>query len=43
MQYRDFGKTGEKVSVRGFGKFVFVGEKGTSKKGKTYFEVQIYV
>ena len=36
-------KTGEKVSVRGFGKFVFVGEKGTSKKGKTYFEVQIYV
>ncbi len=36
-------KSGERVSVRGFGKFVFVGENGSSKKGKTYFELDIYV
>ncbi len=36
-------KIGEKVSVRGYGKFEFAGECGTSKKGKTYFCVEVYV
>ena len=35
-------KDGDVVSVRGFGKFVFLGEGGTSKKGKTYAHVGIY-
>lgn len=35
-------KTGETVSVRGFGKFKFIGENGKSKKGKTYFTVELY-
>lgn len=33
---------GDVVSVRGYGKFVFVGENGTSKKGKTYVKVAVY-
>lgn len=36
-------KVGEKVSVRGYGKFEFVGVCGTSKKGKTYFCVEVYI
>lgn len=34
---------GEKVSVRGYGKFEFCGEAGQSKKGKTYFSVKIFL
>lgn len=36
-------KHGEKVSVRGFGKFEFVGECGTSRKGKTYFDIEMFL
>lgn len=36
-------KTGDAVAVRGYGKFVFCGECGTSKKGKLYVEVKKYV
>lgn len=36
-------KTGETVSVRGYGKFVFCGEDGRGRKGKTYFRIEIYV
>ena len=35
-------KEGSRVSVRGFGKFVFVGSHGTTKKGRSYIEVKIY-
>lgn len=35
-------KEGSRVSVRGFGKFVFVGSRGTTKKGRSYIEVKIY-
>ena len=33
---------GSRVSVRGFGKFVFLGSRGTTKKGRNYIEVKIY-
>ena len=33
----------EVVSVRGFGKFKFVGECGVSKKGKKYIELEKYI
>lgn len=33
---------GDVVSVRGHGKFVFAGEGGTSKKGKTYVKIALY-
>lgn len=36
-------KENETVSVRGFGKFKFIGENGKSKKGKTYFIVSLYI
>ena len=35
-------KDGSRVSVRGFGKFVFMGSRGTTKKGRNYIEVKIY-
>lgn len=35
-------KEGSRVSVRGFGKFVFMGSRGTTKKGRSYIEVKIY-
>ena len=35
-------KEGSRVSVRGFGKFVFMGSRGTTKKGRNYIEVKIY-
>ncbi|MFI3167971.1 MAG: YlmH/Sll1252 family protein [Bacillota bacterium] len=34
---------GDVVSVRGFGKFKFVGEAGISKKGKTYVQIEKFV
>ena len=33
---------GDVVSVRGHGKFRFVGESGQSRKGKTYFMVEVF-
>ncbi len=30
------------ISVRGYGKFEFLGETGTSRKGKTYVKVAVY-
>lgn len=33
---------GDVVSVRGKGKFRFVGAEGTSRKGKTYFKVEVF-
>ncbi len=36
-------RAGETVSVRGLGKFVFSGEGGLSKKGKTYVKVTVYI
>ena len=35
-------KEGARVSVRGFGKFVFTGTLGTTKKGRSYIEVKVY-
>lgn len=35
-------KSAETVSVRGYGKFRFDGENGQSKKGKTYFLLNVY-
>lgn len=35
-------RTNDTVSVRGYGKFRFCGADGQSKKGKTYFVIQIY-
>lgn len=35
-------KIGETVSVRGYGKFRFEGENGQSRKGKTYFLLNVY-
>ena len=35
-------KEGDIVAVRGYGKFIFVGLGGISKKGKQYVTVQIY-
>lgn len=35
-------KEGARVSVRGFGKFVYMGSRGTTKKGRNYIEVKIY-
>lgn len=35
-------KQGDTVSVRGYGKFRFGGESGTSRKGKTYFLLQVF-
>ena len=34
---------GDVVTVRGNGKFVFTGEGGTSKKGKLYVKVKVYI
>lgn len=36
-------KGGEKVVLRGKGKAVYLGETGTSRKGKTYIEAEIYI
>lgn len=36
-------KSDDVVTVRGRGKFVFIGECGTSKKGKLYVEINKYV
>lgn len=36
-------KQGDAVSVRGYGKFVFLGADGTGKKGKTYFKTEIFL
>lgn len=36
-------KEGEIVSVRGYGKFRFDGENGTTKKGKTSVSVSLYI
>lgn len=36
-------KEGERISLKGHGKFRFLGEKGTSKKGKTIVDVEIYL
>lgn len=35
-------KAGDTVSVRGFGKFVFVGESGSTKKGRLKIDLDIY-
>lgn len=35
-------KTGETVNARGYGKFVYLGEKGGTRKGKTNVEVAVY-
>ena len=35
-------KAGETVNARGFGKFVYLGEKGETRKGKLNVEVAIY-
>lgn len=35
-------KEGDAVTVRGFGKFVFYGQSGTSRKGKERIEVGVY-
>ena len=35
-------KLGETVSVRGYGRFVYIGEVGKSKKGKINIEIEIY-
>ncbi len=34
---------GEVVSVRGYGKFKYIGEAGVSRKGKTYVEVEQFI
>lgn len=36
-------KSGDVVSIRGFGKFKFIGESGVSKKGKTYCEIEKFI
>lgn len=36
-------KGGEKVVLRGKGKAVYLGETGTSRKGKIYIEAEIYI
>ncbi len=36
-------KEGDAVSVKGYGKFIFSGEGGTSKKGKTYIEIELFI
>lgn len=35
-------KSGDKVSVRGFGKFVYLGENGSTKKGRLKIEYNLY-
>lgn len=35
-------KTGDVVSVRGYGKFAFTGEDGQSRKGKTFVVLEIF-
>ena len=35
-------KNGEAVNARGYGKFVFLGEKGETRKGKINVEVAVY-
>lgn len=35
-------KQGQKVSVRGFGKFIYMGSGGVSKKGRAYASVRLY-
>ena len=35
-------KTGVKVSVRGYGKFIYEGQTGTSRKGRLFVQVKIY-
>lgn len=34
---------GDVVTIRGNGKFVFIGEGGTSKKGKLYVKLKVYI
>lgn len=35
-------KTGNSVTVRGFGKFIYTGEQGETRKGKTRVGVEVY-
>lgn len=35
-------KSGDAVTVRGFGRFTYVGEQGETRKGKTRVCVEIY-
>ena len=35
-------KTGDAVTVRGFGRFTYIGEQGETRKGKTRIGVEIY-
>ena len=36
-------KINEKISVRGHGRFIYLGQKSFSKKGKLNVEVNLYV
>jgi RNA-binding protein YlmH len=36
-------KVGDTISVRGYGKFEFLGEVGISGKGKPYVKIALYV
>ncbi len=36
-------KEGETVSVRGFGKFVFLGESGVSARGRLFVKIEVYI
>ena len=36
-------KRGETVSVRGYGRFIYLGYETTSKKGKLNIEVDLYL
>ena len=36
-------RSGETVTVRGYGKFTFIKEDGQSKKGKPYVEIELFV
>ena len=35
-------QTGNSVTVRGFGKFIYTGEQGETRKGKTRVGVEVY-
>lgn len=35
-------KEGDAVTVRGFGRFVYIGEQGETRKGRTRIEVEVY-
>jgi RNA-binding protein YlmH len=43
MENNSYGlKKGDAVTVRGFGKFVYVAEEGETRKGKIRVSVDIY-